>query len=1400
MLAALLAAAPVAAAGPAGRVLAAPPAIGPADAIVTVNSTGDAADLIPGDGSCDTGSTNTEAAAECTVRAAIAEANAHPADMAITFGIPTSDPGHNAGVWTIQPASRFESLTDPATIDGTTQSGYVATPVVHIDGSALTVDLANSGFVIDTSAAGSVVRGLSISGFGNDALQTQANGVVIEDNYVGVLPDGVTAVGSASEGVIVHGTAAGTIIRDNLFGGHPNAAIALNGDTTGSVVQGNRFGTDATGTVSMPNGQSVWSDTTGTALIGGTGAGEGNLMANSGWNAIEIHGATARIAILGNEIVDSGHLAVDLGSDNVVTPNDPGDSDVGTNDLLNFPVLDAAVAAAGSVEIDFTLDVPVGDYRVEFFANPSGLDPTGHGEAEQLVGFTELGHLGGSRSYTATVTGAPGDELTATATRLAPGPVPDVTSELAAGITVVPATVVTVNSAGDAGDLVPGDTVCDTGGTNSGGAPECTLRAALEEADAAAGPTVVEFAMPVTEPGYQPAPVAYAIAPASPLPLVGQRVVIDATTQSEHASAGRPVVQVDGTSAGPATGLRLSGPGSVLRGLSIGNFDGAGLVVSGTGTVVAGNHIGVDPVGTTETPNNGLGVDVNADAAIVGGTAAADRNVISGNGNTAVSVVGVVDVTVTGNHLGTDVTGLVAMTNGGIYAVSASGDRIQIGGIEPGAGNVIGGYWGGIGLSSGTGSVVEGNLIGVGADGTTPVPNVRGISMGGTGHRIGGPDAAMRNVIANSTQEGISIDSGSGGLVQGNYVGTDGSGVTPAPNDNGIRVVGGADHLVGGSGPGEGNLIASNNQRGLLVTGGTGTRIQGNDIRGNGWQGIYASSGAADQVTIGGTGAGEGNTITQSGNIGVVLQVGTYGGITVVGNSIHDNGSIGIDHNWDGVTANDVGDLDDGPNGLLNHPVLTSALEVADTVSLDLDLDVPAGDYRLEVFTNPGGTDPSGHGEGEVLAHATTITHAGLGVETFSTSFAGSAGDVLTATVTEESAGPAFGSTSEFSSILTVAAPIAVTVNDTRDAGDLLPGDQICDTGGLNATGAPACTLRAAIEETNASGMIDRIEFALPAADPGLTAGVWTIAPTSPLPAVSSSVAIDGSTQPGHLPNTAAALAGSTATMAVELSGSAAGPTDGLVLNGVASTVRGLVVNGFDGHGVVLAGAGSSARGVYVGVTPNGGVAAANKGDGVVLNGDATELGGTDPADRSVVSGNGGQGVRVRGDNVLVRGAHIGVGANTMWSLRNGGNGIRLDDAAYTVIGQPGAGNIIAGNDNAASTADGIFVVLGGGHTIQANLIGTNLLGSGLGNYSAGLALDDTKATLIGGTGPGEGNTIRFNGSSGIAIRGGSEHVAVLFNTMTDNGGLGIDHAQDGVTANDAGDLDTGPNGLLNHP
>ena len=331
-------------------------------------------------------------------------------------------------------------------------------------------------------------------------------------------------------------------------------------------------------------------------------------------------------------------------------------------------------------------------------------------------------------------------------------------------------------------------------------------------------------------------------------------------------------------------------------------------------------------------------------------------------------------------------------------------------------------------------------------------------------------------------------------MIAGNYIGTNIDGDGSIPNgDRGVQIESGATNTtVGGGVPGVGNVISGNTGDGVIVAdwlslGTTGAVIQGNYIGvqadgvaplGNGAKGIHIDP-VSDNL-IGGTGANDGNIIAYNGQDGVTLNPVAGVNNTILGNSIFANTDLGIDLNNDGVTANDAGDGDTGANNLLNYPVITSAIESGGIVTLTGTFDVPAGSYRFEFFTNTA-ADSSGFGEGEALVGSTPLVHTGSGDEPWGAAFPGSAGDIVTATLTQctDAGCTAFMSTSEFSLAVT-ASPAGLVVNSTGNALDLTPGNGICDTGGTNSAAATECTLTAAIAEANALGgsTHDRLRYA----------------------------------------------------------------------------------------------------------------------------------------------------------------------------------------------------------------------------------------------------------------------------------------------------------------------------------
>ncbi|MBV9950312.1 MAG: hypothetical protein JO291_00065 [Acidimicrobiia bacterium] len=389
------------------------------------------------------------------------------------------------------------------------------------------------------------------------------------------------------------------------------------------------------------------------------------------------------------------------------------------------------------------------------------------------------------------------------------------------------------------------------------------------------------------------------------------------------------------------------------------------------------------------------------------------------------------------------------------------------------------------------------------------------------------------------------------------------------------------------------------------------------------------------------------------------------------------------------------------------------------------------------------------------------------------------------------------------------------TVTSTGDMNDTNLKDGAC-------TGT--CTLRTAIEQANANCSVDptvstTIKFDIPGS------GVQTITPVdvtnagdqshlAPLPGISCPVVIDGWSQGGD---------GYRGPPLVELNGSVAAQhfgASGLGFGGNdnGSTVDGLVINRWKGSGIEATGRGGSTSvaaftfiGNYIGTDPTGTIAEPNTDDGITIGtiGRAT-IGGTSAADRNLLSGNGKRGVFFQGPNTggasVVQGNFIGTDATGTSAIPNGMSGVELQGNAGSTIGgtAAGAGNLISGNGDQGIAIGGQNV---GSMTIQGNRIGTAADGtSALGNTHSGIELVD-KATKdrIGGTSAAAANTIAFNGRAGVTIGNGNGH-RIVGNSIHDNGGLAIDitscgtDACGGVSTNDSGDGDFGPNGWQNFP
>jgi hypothetical protein len=542
--------------------------------------------------------------------------------------------------------------------------------------------------------------------------------------------------------------------------------------------------------------------------------------------------------------------------------------------------------------------------------------------------------------------------------------------------------------------------------------------------------------------------------------VVGNFIGTDATGVASSANNNGLLIYSSGNTVGgvsPGDRNLISGNNSGLPNSADGGSQpGDRGIYIGNGNLLQGNYIGTGRSGTSAL-GNGLGIESGSNSTIGGLTATPGTgpgNLISGNTIFGIDRAGNHNL-IAGNLIGTTATGQAALGNGA--GVHLWGNNNTVGGTTAEARNIISGNTGvggagvvnaaidienvtGVELAGGSYNLVAGNYIGTDIAGTTSLGGQTGIVIAGAYNTIGGTTAAARNVISGNNSFGIqTIDNSAfginfGNVVQDNYIGTDPSGTTVVRNLGYGIVLAGATHdnIIGGTDPGAGNVISGFN--GILLRGipsiglpCTNNLVQGNLIGTDKTGTVALGNGEGIEIdfsnnnTIGGSASGAGNIIAFSSGIGVNVYSGT--GNSIRGNSIHDNGGLGIDLGQDGVTLNDAAGHT-GPNNFEDFPVLTSVVTnkagnttIAGKFNSPLQ---PNTAIIVDFYANPV-ADPSGYGEGQIYLGSLTFTMNASGaytIHSFKPSVTVPVGYYVTANATD-----AAGNTSEFGPDVQATAP-----------------------------------------------------------------------------------------------------------------------------------------------------------------------------------------------------------------------------------------------------------------------------------------------------------------------------------------------------------------------------------------
>jgi len=705
--------------------------------------------------------TNTLNAGPGSLRAAIATANSTVGADTIAFDIP------GPGPHTISPLSALPAINEKVTIDGSTEPDFAGTPIIELSGNLAGNGV--NGLVVNANET--IVRWLNINQFRGSGIRLQADGSFIQANVIGLTSGGIPA-GNNVDGVTVlpgsENNRIGTVGLGNQISGNRRSGITLTGaGTTGNLVLGNVIGANTIRSLGAGNGLGVWIvNGAASNSMGGTAVGTRNIISGNVASGVAITGAgTNSNALRGNWIgVDAvnGLNRVGNGAHGVWIANGASSTIVGGPSAEARNVISGNGGSGVQIEKSGTSNNTV-------FGNYIGLGADG---------ATSIGNSHG----VTLVDGATNNVIGGTL----PGSSNTISGNLNQGVVI--------QGAGTSNNRVEKNRI----GTNPAGN--------LERGNGANGVRIFDGASNNTIGGSTNATRNLISGNAN-----GGVSLAGSGTSNNTVIRNYIGTDVAGTAAIPNefgafiefNASENTFANNVVSGNIFGGFLLGGAVHD---NILRGNIIGLNAAGDAVIPAasasaNGIFIGQFCTNNVIGGSTAADRNIISGFGGDGIEMEGNTN-RLQGNYIGTDVTGAIDLGNGddGIRIRSSLN---QIGGTAPGERNVVSGNNGsGIQMdatgqfSSAFGNVVEGNHIGVAADGISPLGNTLSgvhLSSNSFNNRIGGTLTASRNIIAHNGADGVLVTDGFGNSILGNLIfangeqGIDlgGDGITANDEDDG---------------------------------------------------------------------------------------------------------------------------------------------------------------------------------------------------------------------------------------------------------------------------------------------------------------------------------------------------------------------------------------------------------------------------------------------------------------------------------------------------------------------------------------------------------------------------------------------------------------------------------------
>jgi hypothetical protein len=904
-----------------------------------------------------------------SLRQAMINANSTPLNQPalIRFSI------GGGGPYVIAPQSALPVMTRPVTIDATTQPGYAGNPVVQLDGT--NAGTGTTGLIL--SGGYSAVRGFSIVGFDGSGIGLQTSGGnTIKANYIGLDTNGAikaNATGNNAAGIFMDSSSnnvigGATAPERNVISGNGPPILGDANASAAIVAAG-------ASTANTLKGNYIGTNPAGTGALGNTGAG---------------------VALLAGSNTVGGPT---VGERNVISGNRTGIVVIGVPNPPNFPGVLIAFSGSSSNTIQ---------------NNYIGLDVTGTialGTAD--VGLDIIAST--NNTVSGNVISGSGSE--------------SVDIEDGASNNRFVGNYVGTNAAGTAALGNAGGVHVSTGANNNiiGGstATERNVISGNNDCGVSFGNTA---------------------SPAFSNSVQGNFIGTDVTGTVALQNTNGGVCLNDAIN--NTIGGSLPGQGNVISG-----NNQSGVTFWGsqtTGNVVIGNYIGTDATGTTRLGNvyGGVALLNGAHGNTIGGTTAAERNVISGNHIEGVHIEQGLNVltfannnAVQGNYIGTNAAGTAAIPNscGGMFISGfnnlisgnlVSGNRnagTSFYSVNPPAGCPPNSTATGISIgSTGTGNVIQGNIIGLNSSGTALPNESVGVGISGPNNTLGGMAVGARNVVSGNgnvgvfvggtsntiqgnfiglnvagsagianTNAGISINStnntvnanvvsgntGSGIVISGtsttgnhvtgNLVGTDVTGTLSVPNTNaGIQILQGSNNVIGGPNPSDRNIVSGGAINGISIrSGATNNLVQGNYV-GTTLSGTAALANGGWGIIIGESST---NTVTDnlvSGNaLGGVLFVINFAPNVATGNVIKRN-KIGTNPSGTSSLPNN------GPGVFLATP---NTPGIPGTANTTIGGSNPA-DANIIAFNNGQGVSIASGVNNQILSNS-IFSNTGIGID-----------------------------------------------------------------------------------------------------------------------------------------------------------------------------------------------------------------------------------------------------------------------------------------------------------------------------------------------------------------------------------------------------------------------------------